>query len=280
MLNNHWPPAGPLSYPVHDKAWRFGSRNPALQPGAHPLSSLFASGEDGYLLDGIYSSFTTDSAGTILCTTSGSDPVGYVEDLSGNGNHAVQATSNNKPVYYEHGSIKTFQGGYSSLQRRWLEAPTAERIPTAFSLFVVSKMPASLVNIHNLVMLYGVAPYFQLYTTQAATVVGEMYANAQTSTIDTGVGTDRGYSFGFTRTDALGGNSRFAAATSDALTAPGGTYSSALSIGGAGNHELAGWSGADYLTNDMAFVLFINRQLTAGEITTVVNYMNTNFGGL
>jgi hypothetical protein len=257
-----------------------GIYQPPEVTGAHPLASLFGTTDKGYLIDGVYSTFTTDSAGTTPCVTSGSDPVGYVEDVSGKGNHVVQATSNNKPVYIEHGTIKTFQGGFSTLQRRWLEATVTERMPNAFSMFVVSKMPASGLSVHNLVMLYGVAPFYQFYTPAGATVSVDMFADAASATADSGVGTDRGYGFGYIRNSLDAGDAKVSCATSDALTAPAGLFSQALSAGGAGVHELGGWSGSDYLTHDMAFCLFIDRALTAGEVTTVLAYMNTTFGGL
>src|SRR3990172_1742397 len=44
------------------------------------------------------STLFTDSAGTIPVTSDG-DVIGYAADLSGNGNHATQATTLNKPVW-------------------------------------------------------------------------------------------------------------------------------------------------------------------------------------
>lgn len=45
-----------------------------------------------------------DGAGTIAVTSDG-DPVGYVEDRSGNGNHAKQSASTSRPLYRTDGSI-------------------------------------------------------------------------------------------------------------------------------------------------------------------------------
>jgi hypothetical protein len=56
---------------------------------------------DAYELDTLYQ----DSAGTTPVTTVG-DPVGRVEDLSGNGNHATQATSGDRPEYVGGGAIE------------------------------------------------------------------------------------------------------------------------------------------------------------------------------
>ena len=46
-----------------------------------------------------------DSAGTTPVTADG-DPVGYVEDLSGNGNHAIQTVTADRPIYKTDGTYK------------------------------------------------------------------------------------------------------------------------------------------------------------------------------
>jgi len=68
-------------------------------------ATLFASGEQGAWYDP--SDLTTlyqDSAGTTPVTADG-DPVGRMEDKSGNGNHATQATSASRPVYRTDGTL-------------------------------------------------------------------------------------------------------------------------------------------------------------------------------
>jgi hypothetical protein len=49
-----------------------------------------------------------DAAGTVLVTADG-DPVGYMQDLSGNGNHATQSTSADRPLYQTDGSLHWLQ---------------------------------------------------------------------------------------------------------------------------------------------------------------------------
>lgn len=66
---------------------------------------LFLNGEEGAWYDP--SDLTTlyqDSAGTTPVTADG-DPVGRMEDKSGNGNHATQSTSAARPVYKTDGTL-------------------------------------------------------------------------------------------------------------------------------------------------------------------------------
>ena len=72
-----------------------------------PLN-LFASGEEGAWYDP--SDLTTlyqDAAGTTPVTAVG-DPVGRVEDKSGNGNHASQSTAAARPIYRQDGNGKFY----------------------------------------------------------------------------------------------------------------------------------------------------------------------------
>lgn len=75
--------------------WLNGGFSPAL---------LFSNGESGAIYDP--SDLTTlfqDSAGTIPVTTDG-EPVGRINDKSGNGNHAFQASGSNRPIFRTDGS--------------------------------------------------------------------------------------------------------------------------------------------------------------------------------
>jgi hypothetical protein len=65
---------------------------------------LFQEGELGVWYDpSDLSTMYQDSAGTIPVVSDG-DPVGRVEDKSGNGNHATQTVSTSRPVYRTNGS--------------------------------------------------------------------------------------------------------------------------------------------------------------------------------
>lgn len=72
-------------------------------------SRLFANGQQGvwYVPQPVYRGdqvLYQDSAGTTPVTADG-DPVGYMQDLSGNGNHATQSTSASRPIYRTDGAL-------------------------------------------------------------------------------------------------------------------------------------------------------------------------------
>lgn len=67
--------------------------------GGFSLLSLFSGGAEGAWFDpSDISTLFQDSAGTTPVTASG-QPVGLMLDISGNGNHATQATSSKRPTY-------------------------------------------------------------------------------------------------------------------------------------------------------------------------------------
>jgi len=77
-----------------------GDAAPAFDP-----ASLFASNEEGVWYDpSDLSTLYQDSTGTTPVTADG-DPVGRIEDKSGNGNHATQSTAANRPVYRTDGTL-------------------------------------------------------------------------------------------------------------------------------------------------------------------------------
>ena len=71
--------------------------------GFNPLS-LFANSEQGVWYDpSDLSTMFQSSDGTMAVAVG--DPVGYIEDKSGNGNHAIQATSAKRPTLRETGGL-------------------------------------------------------------------------------------------------------------------------------------------------------------------------------
>lgn len=67
-------------------------------------SALFAAGEQGVWFDpSDFSSMFQDSAGTIPVTAAG-QPVGKINDKSGRGNHATQATAASRPTLQQDGT--------------------------------------------------------------------------------------------------------------------------------------------------------------------------------
>lgn len=88
----------------------YGVRGPAQGRGLRPSDewtpeSLFKNGEQGAWYDpSDLSTLFQDAAGTTPVTADG-DPVGLMLDKSGNGNHASQAVSANRPVYRTDGTL-------------------------------------------------------------------------------------------------------------------------------------------------------------------------------
>jgi hypothetical protein len=88
---------------------------------AYP-ATIFASGEDGTVLDPtLISSLWQDVTGTIPVTASG-DPVALWQDQTGNGNHATQPDPLKRPVYRDVGGLQYIDtaGG------KWLTFTTGE----------------------------------------------------------------------------------------------------------------------------------------------------------
>lgn len=72
---------------------------------AAEVFQLFADGEQGAWYDpSDLSTLFQDSAGTTPVTADG-DPVGYMADKSGNGNHATQSIAASRPVYRTDGTL-------------------------------------------------------------------------------------------------------------------------------------------------------------------------------
>jgi hypothetical protein len=73
-------------------------------------ASLFAAGETGLWLSSsdIDSLFQLSNGTTAVAANN--DPVGYWTDLSGNGNHCIQATAGNRPLYKTAGPAVLFDG--------------------------------------------------------------------------------------------------------------------------------------------------------------------------
>tara|TARA_R110000823_G_scaffold29141_4_gene84673 strand:+ start:5408 stop:7372 length:1965 start_codon:yes stop_codon:yes gene_type:complete len=79
--------------------FRAATRNRTFNP-----ASLFSNGEEGVWYDpSKLFSMKQNSNGTVDAVVG--QPVGYIEDLSGNGHHAIQATSTKKPILRETGGL-------------------------------------------------------------------------------------------------------------------------------------------------------------------------------
>lgn len=83
------------------------------------IKALFASGEQGAIYDYMdKANLSQDSAGTIPVTTYG-DPIGRVTDLSGNNNHALQATSGQRPMYLGSANLDGVDDGFVVSSMSW-----------------------------------------------------------------------------------------------------------------------------------------------------------------
>ena len=82
----------------------------AYGASAFSPASLFSSGEEGVWYDpSDLSTMFQNSDGTTAVAVG--DPVGYIEDKSGNGNHAIQATSAKRPTLRETGGLYYLEFG-------------------------------------------------------------------------------------------------------------------------------------------------------------------------
>lgn len=72
-------------------------------------AALFADGQQGVWYEPKPEYLYQDSAGTTPVTADG-QPVGYMQDLSGNGNHATQSTAAAKPLYRTDGTLHWLEG--------------------------------------------------------------------------------------------------------------------------------------------------------------------------
>ncbi len=96
--------------------------------------SMFAGGKNGWLLDGL------PGKSSVLVADGGAecvdlDPMGYFSDLSGNGNHIVQATSGVKPVCRIDNGIRSIKITSGKAIETTLAAPMPATRTEVFVLF-------------------------------------------------------------------------------------------------------------------------------------------------
>lgn len=92
-------------------------------------AALFAEGQQGAWYEPKPQYLFQDAAGTVPVTADG-DPVGYMQDLSGNGNHATQSTSAARPIYRTDGTLHwlKFDGVDDGLQTGVIDYSSASSI--------------------------------------------------------------------------------------------------------------------------------------------------------
>jgi hypothetical protein len=106
-------------------------------------SALFANGEEGAWYDpSDLSSMKQLSDGTVDAVVD--QPVGYIEDKSGNGNHIIQATSTKRPVLRESSGLYYLEfDGIDDGMRTGSNIPFGTNSVTAMSVFTAAEKEAS-----------------------------------------------------------------------------------------------------------------------------------------
>lgn len=69
----------------------------------NPVYALFGSGEPGYIIPWLPGTVWKDTAGTVPCTAP-DDLIARADDISGNGNHFIQATEGKRPKWQTDGT--------------------------------------------------------------------------------------------------------------------------------------------------------------------------------
>lgn len=106
-------------------------------------ASLFANGEEGSWYDpSDLSTLFQNSNGTTAVAVG--DPVGYMADKSGNGNHIIQATSTKRPVLRESSGLYYLEfDGIDDGMRTGSNIPFGTNSVTAMSVFTAAEKEAS-----------------------------------------------------------------------------------------------------------------------------------------
>lgn len=126
-----------------------GSGSGASGPAISPLVSLlFGSGQNGGLWY-FNPSWSYQDSGGSGAITADADPMGYVTDQTGNGNHLRQATAGDRFSYHTDG---TYHWGIGDKTSKWLgcNLGTAITTDTIYAAFAI-RMPATASSYETLV---------------------------------------------------------------------------------------------------------------------------------
>jgi len=242
----------------------------ALDPDA-AIAALFSSGEEGAWYDP--SDSTTvwqDAAGTIAATVG--DPVGRIDDKSGNGNHATQSTSTARPTLQSSGGLYylDFDGVDDYLETATITIPTS----TDFSLgmgFTYLSLPADV----QTALSWGgyVSNGFAFQTSkQSATTYKIRLARNRTTFVDgtlNNIGDPYVWTVENSSTGAEGRKNAVSDLSSATVTSVG---SHVLSLGYRKD------SNSQWADINLYGTVAINRTLTAGEIGDLESYLATKSG--
>lgn len=221
-------------------------------------ASFFGGGEKGVIYDpSDLTSLFQDSAGTTPVTAS-ADPVGKMNDLSGNNFHATQATGGSRPSYQVASgkkSVRVLAGGFN------LGVPTISAAAADWTLVVGIK-------------LIAVGTYQCVLDAQT----GRLIFYAVDSTATSASYYDGGYKVAswtpgttaHTLTYALtSGAGKIRADGADILTGQAYTQRAISGVTALGTNIVGG----DGLNGDIYGLILINRVLTAGEIANAEAWM-------
>ena len=130
-------------------------------------SALFANGEEGAWYDpSDLSTLFQSSNGTTAVAVG--DPVGYIEDKSGNGNHAIQATSAKRPTLRESGGLYYLEfNGAQGLTTSSIDFTATDTMTSCLGLKKDNSDTASLIETSNNVFGSGNSGVFRLLSTTA-----------------------------------------------------------------------------------------------------------------
>lgn len=284
--NSWFPPYGdPFHSSVLRPAYRGGSSAPAWTP-----ADLFVGSVGGFCLDGSPggSLFYEEDTKTTLATANESDPLGCVTDVSGNGLDYAQASSPSRCVYCEDaGGIRSIRLSTVSGVNRWL-SPTTPIYGTPVATTVVvyawfNHGPTSSgALLSNYEGAWGTGGYYQVAPdspdsitfycntfASAAAVAGVVpntapVVGAIALAEKRGTGTDA-YLTAYSLAGTLIGAS---AAGNSNITAT----SNQLHIGNA-------TAGYNSIQSSLAFMLHIEKELSAGEKTNLLSYLTEKFSG-
>ena len=237
-------------------------------------SALFANGEEGGWYDpSKLSSMKQNSDGTVDAVVD--SPVGYIEDQSGNGNTAIQATSDKRPTLRQAGSLYylEFDGANDCLATSAIDFTGGDQMSvfagaakTASTNQVVAELSSSISSNNGSFGLFGSSTIWR-YTSKGTNLVN-------------GTASD----YGIPSTSVLSGTSDISA---DQLTfnVDGDQEANPTSdqgTGNYGNHAINIGSrnnGASLPLNGHIYGLVVrNTVSTADEIASMESYMATKSG--
>lgn len=153
------------------------------------IALMFNSGETGAWYDPFdTSTLFQDAAGTISVTADG-DPVGYMGDKSGNGNHCIQSDADKRPIYRTDGTL------------HWLEFDGVNDFLTvaapSFKIDKMTTMFAGEIVTSGRFCSFASLTFIDFASTEAILIAGTsdastrsiaMFVNNNSATIDTGEG--------------------------------------------------------------------------------------------